>query len=95
MYHNPLHLDTYKELMRMEAEVLRMTASLVSQTPEKNAHGVITSGGSESLIMALYAYKKFYANRTKPNMYFLINLVSFPIQSTQLSIKDAFTSTSR
>lgn len=46
MYHNPLHLDTYKELMRMEAEVLRMTASLVSKNPSENAHGVITSGGS-------------------------------------------------
>jgi len=46
MYHNPLHLDTYKELMRMEAEVLRMTASLVSKNPDENAHGVITSGGS-------------------------------------------------
>jgi len=46
MYHNPLHLDTYKELMRMEAEVLRMTASLVSQKPDENAFGVITSGGS-------------------------------------------------
>lgn len=68
MYHNPLHLDTFKELMKIEAEVLKMTASLISKKPEENAFGVITSGGSESLIMALYAYRKFYSNRTKPNM---------------------------
>jgi hypothetical protein len=33
MYHNPLHLDTFKELMKMEAEVLKMTASLISKKP--------------------------------------------------------------
>lgn len=68
MYHNPLHLDTYKQLMRMEAEVLKMTASLISTKPEENAFGVITSGGSQSLIMAIYAYKNFYKNRTRPNI---------------------------
>ena len=46
MYPNPLHPATYKELIRMEAEILKMTASLVSQSPDQNAHGVITSGGS-------------------------------------------------
>jgi glutamate/tyrosine decarboxylase-like PLP-dependent enzyme len=64
MYHNPLHLDTYKEVGKMEAEVLRMTYSLVTKN---TAYGVITSGGSESLIMSLYAYRKFY-NRPRPNM---------------------------
>lgn len=54
--------------MKLEAEVLKMTASLISKKPEENAYGVITSGGSESLIMALYAYRKFYSNRTRPNM---------------------------
>lgn len=41
-----------------------MTCSLVSKNP---AYGVVTSGGSESLIMALYAYRKFY-NKSKPNI---------------------------
>ena len=31
MYHNPLHLDAFKELSKMEGEVLAMTASLVSK----------------------------------------------------------------
>ena len=57
MYHNPLHLDAFKELSKMEGEVLAMTASLVSK---ERLYGMITSGGSESLIMTLYAYKNFY-----------------------------------
>ncbi len=64
MYHNPLHLDTYKEVSKMEAEVLRMTASLITKN---NAYGVVTSGGSESLIMSIYAYRKLY-KRNRPNM---------------------------
>jgi len=43
MYHNPLHLDTYKEVSRMEAEVLKMTANLISKN---RVYGVLTGGGS-------------------------------------------------
>ncbi len=57
MYQNPLHLDAHKELSKLEAEVLRMTGSMISK---ERTYGVITSGGSESLIMSLYAYKKAY-----------------------------------
>lgn len=64
MYHNPLHLDTYKEVGKMQAELLKMTASLISKN---KAYGVITSGGSESLIMSMYAYRKYY-NKPKPNI---------------------------
>ena len=32
LYHNPLHLDTYKELLRMEKEVLNMTNNLISES---------------------------------------------------------------
>ena len=67
MYHNPLHLDTFKELLKMESEILRMTGNLLTQKPE-NANGVITSGGSESLILAIYAHRKYYSSRKKPNM---------------------------
>ena len=48
----------------MECEVLRMTNSLFSKN---RAYGIVTSGGSESLILSLYAYKKMYA-KSKPNM---------------------------
>lgn len=48
----------------MEAEVLRMTAQLISKN---KAYGIITSGGSESLIMTLHAYKTYF-KKPKPNM---------------------------
>lgn len=57
MYHNPLHLDAFKELSKMEAEVLTMTANLISK---ERIYGMITSGGSESLIMSLYGYKNYF-----------------------------------
>ena len=46
-----------------------MTADLLSQkgTPY---YGTVTTGGSESLILAMYAYRKFY-DKPKPNMYYL------------------------
>jgi glutamate/tyrosine decarboxylase-like PLP-dependent enzyme len=41
-----------------------MTGSLISKN---KVYGVITSGGSESLIMSIYAYRKQF-NKPKPNM---------------------------
>lgn len=41
-----------------------MTSSLISKN---KTYGVITSGGSESLIMAMYAYKNYF-KKEKPNM---------------------------
>lgn len=89
MYHNPLHLDTYKEVSKMEAEILRMTASLVSKNP---AYGVITSGGSESLIMSLYAYRKYF-NKAKPNMYFYCHSALSQTPFMQQSTKELCIST--
>jgi sphinganine-1-phosphate aldolase len=28
----------------------------------------VTTGGSESLILALYAYRNYFSNKTKPNV---------------------------
>lgn len=89
MYHNPLHLDTYKEVSKMEAEVLRMTASLITKN---NTYGVITSGGTESLIMTIYAYRKFH-NKPKPNMYLSSHSALFPTPYTQLSTRELCIST--
>lgn len=44
-----------------------MTANLLSP-PNQKVYGSITSGGSESLILALHTYKNYYSNRTKPNI---------------------------
>lgn len=45
-----------------------MTNSLIT-SENRTYFGTVTSGGSESLILALYAYRQFYSDRKKPNMY--------------------------
>lgn len=44
-----------------------MTGNLLTQKNE-NYYGVLTSGGSESLILALYAYRNYFSSKTKPNI---------------------------
>lgn len=57
--------------MKMESEVLQMTGNLLS--PDARVYGCLTSGGTESLMLAIHAYKTYYKDRTsKPNMYHLI-----------------------
>jgi glutamate/tyrosine decarboxylase-like PLP-dependent enzyme len=72
-----------------------MTNSLLT-SEDKPYFGTITSGGSESLMLALYAYRNFYSNRKKPNMY-NISIISelFQSQHMRLSIKVAFISISK
>jgi sphinganine-1-phosphate aldolase len=52
--------------MKMESEVVQMTGNLLS--PNEKVYGNLTSGGTESIMLAIYAYKNYYSNRTKPNM---------------------------
>ena len=59
---NPIHPDVFPGVRKMEAEVVAMTLGLF-HTPEGGA-GVTTSGGTESIIMAvLAARQKAYAER--------------------------------
>ncbi|KAK3721913.1 Dihydrosphingosine phosphate lyase [Vermiconidia calcicola] len=60
---NPIHPDVFPGVRKMEAEVVAMTLGLFN-APESGA-GVSTSGGTESIIMAvLAARQKAYAERT-------------------------------
>jgi glutamate/tyrosine decarboxylase-like PLP-dependent enzyme len=43
-----------------------MTANLLS--PHQKVYGNLISGGTESILLAIYAYKNYYSNRTKLNM---------------------------
>ncbi|KAI5625076.1 sphingosine-1-phosphate lyase 1 isoform X1, partial [Silurus asotus] len=52
---NPLHPDIFPGVRKMEAEVVRMTCSLFSGGPE--SCGTVTSGGTESILMACKAYR--------------------------------------
>ncbi|KAK4547855.1 hypothetical protein LTR36_010574 [Oleoguttula mirabilis] len=59
---NPIHPDVFPGVRKMEAEIVAMTLALFN-APETGA-GVTTSGGSESIIMAvLAARQKAYAER--------------------------------
>ncbi|GAA6111147.1 sphingosine-1-phosphate lyase 1 [Tachysurus ichikawai] len=52
---NPLHPDIFPGVRKMEAEVVRMTCSLFNGGPE--SCGTVTSGGTESILMACKAYR--------------------------------------
>ncbi len=53
---NALNPMAFKSLRRMEAEVVRMTASMLHGGPE--AVGTMTTGGTESILMAVKAYRE-------------------------------------
>ncbi|KAM4730347.1 sphingosine-1-phosphate lyase 1 isoform 1-T1 [Anableps anableps] len=52
---NPLHPDIFPGVRKMEAEVVRMSCSLFRGGP--NSCGTVTSGGTESILMACKAYR--------------------------------------
>ncbi|XP_054838336.1 sphingosine-1-phosphate lyase 1 [Eublepharis macularius] len=52
---NPLHPDIFPGVRKMEAEVIRMTCNLFHGGP--NSCGAMTSGGTESILMACKAYR--------------------------------------
>ena len=71
--------------------MLAMTANLISK---ERLYGMTTSGGSESLIMSLYAYKN-YAKKERPNVYIMLYSEWFQTLFMQQSIKEPVTSISR
>lgn len=52
---NPLHPDLFPYVRKMEAESVRMTCSLFNG--DEDSCGIITSGGTESILMAMKAYR--------------------------------------
>ncbi len=58
---NPLHPDLWPSIARMEAEVVAMTASMLGAPaeadPERRVCGSVTSGGTESIVLAMKAYR--------------------------------------
>ncbi|XP_052007125.1 sphingosine-1-phosphate lyase 1 isoform X1 [Xyrauchen texanus] len=52
---NPLHPDLFPGVRKMEAEVVRMTCALFNGGT--NSCGTVTSGGTESILMACKAYR--------------------------------------
>lgn len=53
---NPLHPDVFPYVRKMESEVISMTVALFNGTA-RGACGAMTSGGTESILMACKAYR--------------------------------------
>ena len=58
---NPLHPDIWPSGMKFESEIIACTASLVA--PEGKVYGSTTSGGTESIILAIKAHRDFYRKK--------------------------------
>ncbi|XP_078387058.1 sphingosine-1-phosphate lyase 1 isoform X1 [Cetorhinus maximus] len=58
---NPLHPDIFPGVRKMEAEVVRMSCTLFHGGPD--SCGTVTSGGTESILMACKAYRDLGAER--------------------------------
>lgn len=58
---NPLHPDLFPSVRQMESEIVQVTINLFHGNSE--ACGVVTSGGTESLIMACLAYREWGRKR--------------------------------
>ncbi|KAJ7381030.1 Sphingosine-1-phosphate lyase 1 [Desmophyllum pertusum] len=71
---NPLHADIFPDVRKMEAEVVQMCVNLFRGG--KDACGTMTSGGTESILMACKAYRDW--------------LVSVELQDQRFSIHAAF-----
>lgn len=66
---NPLHIDEFIYVTQMEAEIIRWTLNLYNG--DQNACGIVTSGGTESIMLAMLAYREQALNEkgiTKPNI---------------------------
>jgi len=66
---NPLHVDEFSYATQMEAEIIRWTCNLYKG--DQNSCGIVTSGGTESIILSMLAYRekaRVEKGVTKPNI---------------------------
>jgi len=61
LWSNPLHADVFPDVRKMEAEVVRMVLNMFHG--DDNCCGVMTSGGSESIMMAVKCYRELGRER--------------------------------
>lgn len=59
---NPLHPDVWPSVNQLEAEVCAMTASLLNGG-NTNVCGCVSSGGTESIILAVKAHRQYFGYR--------------------------------
>lgn len=69
---NPLHLDIWPSGSKFESEIVAMTANMLGAgETDDEIVGTVSSGGTESIMLAMKAYRDRAANRdgiTEPNI---------------------------
>ncbi len=56
---NPLHLDVWPSAAKLEAEIVSMTAGMLgADATDDDIVGTVTSGGTESIMLAMRAYAR-------------------------------------
>jgi glutamate/tyrosine decarboxylase-like PLP-dependent enzyme len=66
---NPLHPDLFPEVREMEIDIIQMTSHLF--IGDENVCGNVTSGGTESILLAVYTYREWAKKThgiTRPNI---------------------------
>lgn len=58
MWSNPLHSDVFASIRKMEGEIVRMVATMYNGNVDQVV-GSVTSGGTESIVMACKAYRDY------------------------------------
>lgn len=56
---NPLHADVWPSATRFEAEIVAMTAHMLGADGNGEICGTVTSGGTESILLAMKTYRDF------------------------------------
>lgn len=54
---NPLHPDLWPSNTKFEAEIVSMTARMLGASQEGGIYGTVTSGGTESILLAMKTYR--------------------------------------
>jgi len=63
---NPLHPDIFPSIRKFESEIIKMTRSMLHG--DEQVCGAVTSGGTESIIMAVKAHRDYYSHVKNPEM---------------------------
>ena len=59
---NPLHADIFPSLITMEKDIVSITKNLFN-CPKNSGTGTVTTGGTESIILALFGYRELAKKR--------------------------------
>ena len=69
---NPMHFDTWPSSVKFEAEIVAMTANMLgADKTEDEIVGTVSSGGTESILLAMKTYRDWGREEkwiTKPEM---------------------------